>query len=82
MNYAQAVCDALDDLDGMPFGKINKALDNVSHLAIRSVNDFNELVRASKAALNYIENSESELGITLSSGEMLRDALRSMGESW
>lgn len=34
-----------------------------------------ELVEAMKAALNYIENTESELGFKLNSGDRLRAAL-------
>jgi|UPI0004184D3D hypothetical protein len=34
-----------------------------------------ELIEAAKAALNYIENTESELGIKLSSGDKLRWAI-------
>jgi len=33
------------------------------------------LVKALRAALNFIENTESELGIQLSSGETAREAL-------
>lgn len=34
-----------------------------------------ELVEAASAALNYIENTEGELGIKLSSGDKLRAVL-------
>ena len=34
-----------------------------------------ELLEAAQVALNYIENTESELGITLRSAEMLRAAI-------
>lgn len=34
-----------------------------------------ELIEAAKAALNYIENTESELGIKLNSGDKLRWAI-------
>jgi hypothetical protein len=34
-----------------------------------------ELLEAAQVALNYIENTESELGITLRSGDMLRAAI-------
>lgn len=36
MNYAQAVCDALDELDRTPFGDMGKALDKISDLAVKS----------------------------------------------
>lgn len=36
MNCAQAVCDALDELDRTPFGDMGKALDKISDLAIKS----------------------------------------------
>ena len=34
-----------------------------------------KLVAAARAALNYIENTESELGMKLASGDLLRAAL-------
>lgn len=43
--------------------------------AVKSENQFLALEAASKAALNYIENTESGLGITLRSGDLLRSAL-------
>ncbi len=38
------------------------------------------LVGAAKRALQFTENTESELGMTLESGDMLRAALRAIGE--
>lgn len=35
-----------------------------------------DLLEAAKTALNYITNTESELGITLDSGDALRAAIR------
>jgi len=37
------------------------------------------LVDAAKRALNYLENTESEFGITLESADSVRDALRAIG---
>ena len=34
-----------------------------------------ELLEAAQKALNYIANTENELGMTLGSGDMLRDAI-------
>lgn len=36
MNYAQAICDALDALDRTPFGDMGKALDRIADLAAKS----------------------------------------------
>lgn len=38
-----------------------------------------ELLEAAQKALNYISNTESELGITLDSGDALRAALAKVG---
>ena len=38
------------------------------------------LVEAAKRALQFTENTESELGMTLESGDMLRAAIRAIGE--
>jgi hypothetical protein len=42
---------------------------------VKAVNAHGELVAAARKALNYIENTESELGIKLASGDALRAAL-------
>lgn len=38
------------------------------------------LIAAAKRALNFITNTESEMGIVLNSGNMLKQALRDLGE--
>lgn len=75
--YAQKVRDAIDELDSTPFGKLERLFNRMADDAQRSVNDYAALVSAAKKALNYIENTESELGIQLSCGDELRLALSS-----
>lgn len=46
--------------------------------AVEAENEFIALKAAAAPALNYIENTENELGITLRSGDLLRAALASL----
>lgn len=43
--------------------------------AVEAENAFIKLRSAATSALNYIENTESELGMKLRSGDLLREAL-------
>lgn len=45
-----------------------------------AVPEVQALVEAAKRALQFTENTESELGMTLESGDMLRAAIRAIGE--
>lgn len=46
MNYAQAVCDALDDLDGTPFGRMGEALDKIADMALKASLEKKRMVAA------------------------------------
>jgi hypothetical protein len=81
MNYAQNVRDAIDLLDETPYGKLEKLFNSMADDAQRAVNDYNAIKTAALKALNYIENTEGELGIQLDSGNMLREALGAQGET-
>jgi hypothetical protein len=46
MNYAQAICDALDQLDTTPFGQMGEALDKISDIALKATLERQKLVVA------------------------------------
>lgn len=58
----------------------NEAILVKAAFIVRACNSHLGLVFAAKCGLNFIENSESELGITLESGDLLRAALKNAGE--
>lgn len=62
---------------GKCVGKLNEYQLSDARAAIEAMprNDERKLVEAAQRALNYIENTEGELGITLECGDALRTAL-------
>lgn len=59
MNYAQAVCDSLDELDRTPFGDMGKALDKISDLAVKSAQRTVKLEALRHEAADYINELEA-----------------------
>jgi hypothetical protein len=80
--HAQDVRDALDEIDKTPFGNVGRLLDKMADDAQRAVNERNHLIAAGRMALNFIENTEAELGIKLESGDALREAISQATEVW
>lgn len=71
MNYAQAVCDALDELDRTPFGDMGKALDKISDLAVKSAQQAVKL-EARIGGAEMSEAKHSELPYTVEDGETVK----------
>jgi hypothetical protein len=57
MNYAQAVCDALDQLDTTPFGKMELALNKIANSAIKATWEHSRMLAALEK-ISKIENKD------------------------
>lgn len=86
--------DRENPVEGAPYGEgLIGRIDQLEHdLALarrgcayaqdqqlRLMTERSELLEAARMALNYIANTEGELGITLSSGDALRAAIAKAG---
>lgn len=77
----QAIASAIEDFDfnldasGDCWDVLDKLLNKKDAQLTAAQAENEKLRHAATRALNYITNTESELGITLESGELLRAAL-------
>lgn len=73
--YSQ-IEDALDAIDAPMTGDGGRYLTISERIAALNHSKSDALKSAAEKALNYIENTESELGMKLSCGDALREALK------
>lgn len=69
VNEYRYIVDADGEVIAAPASK------ELAQFLIQTCNSYEMMVEAAERALNYIENTEGELGIKLDSGGMLRAAL-------
>jgi hypothetical protein len=81
MKHLQDLREAIDAIGATPFDRLDALFDQMAHAADKAISDENLLIAACRKALNFIANTESELGITLESGGTLRAALAAVGAS-
>jgi hypothetical protein len=65
MNYAQAVSDALDQLDRTPFGDMEKALDKIADLALKASLERGcmvQVLQESRLQIEYLHSIFRETG--------------------